>query len=244
MLKAKSDGSTEWVDESGGGSEYAKFDTFADFEAAKSTLKAGTEVYIVNDERMPSGGGGGSSAPISADNGNALTTGTDKGLYVPDLAPNISSAYNPSKSYTVGEYCIYLNELYKCIANTTAGILPTNTTYFVKTTMDAEFREVNSNMEWKLVGSAANNNPISLPDKFNEISVRVTLNKQAWIYNIPYGLIPQSTYLNFVCGGSHTTDTSDVKVHIQGKSLYLAFCSVDGVDYSQSGGTSTVVFYR
>lgn len=56
----------------------------------------------------------------------------------------ISDAYNISKSYVVGEYCIYLNELYKCIANTTAGILPTDTTYFIKTRIDNEVSALDS----------------------------------------------------------------------------------------------------
>lgn len=60
----------------------------------------------------------------------------------------ISDEYNPSKAYTVGEYCIYSNKLYKCIANTTAGILPTDTTYFNKTSIGNEVGVLNSNLNY------------------------------------------------------------------------------------------------
>lgn len=33
----------------------------------------------------------------------------------------ISEQYNSSKSYVVGDYCIYQNQIYKCIENTTGS---------------------------------------------------------------------------------------------------------------------------
>lgn len=50
----------------------------------------------------------------------------------------ISDAYSATKAYTIGEYCIYNNSLYKCIANTSAGITPTNSTYWTNTSVGEE----------------------------------------------------------------------------------------------------------
>ena len=50
----------------------------------------------------------------------------------------ISDAYSATKAYTIGEYCIYNNSLYKCIANTSAGIAPTNSTYWTSTSVSEE----------------------------------------------------------------------------------------------------------
>lgn len=50
----------------------------------------------------------------------------------------ISDAYSATKAYTIGEYCIYSNSLYKCIANTSAGITPTNSTYWTNTSVSEE----------------------------------------------------------------------------------------------------------
>ena len=50
----------------------------------------------------------------------------------------ISDAYSATKAYTIGEYCIYNNSLYKCIANTSAGIAPTNSTYWTNTSVSEE----------------------------------------------------------------------------------------------------------
>ena len=50
----------------------------------------------------------------------------------------ISDVYSATKAYTIGEYCIYNNSLYKCIANTSAGIAPTNSTYWTNTSVSEE----------------------------------------------------------------------------------------------------------
>lgn len=50
----------------------------------------------------------------------------------------ISDAYSATRAYTIGEYCIYNNSLYKCIANTSAGITPTNSTYWTNTSVSEE----------------------------------------------------------------------------------------------------------
>lgn len=46
----------------------------------------------------------------------------------------ITDAYSSTKTYTVGEYCIYNNSLYKCILTCT-NVLPTNTTYWEATSI-------------------------------------------------------------------------------------------------------------
>lgn len=57
---------------------------------------------------------------------------------------SISDAWNSANAYTVGQYCIYNNALWKClVANTNTE--PAEGTYWTQTTIDAEISAVNSN---------------------------------------------------------------------------------------------------
>ena len=59
---------------------------------------------------------------------------------------SISDAWNSATAYTVGQYCIYNNALWKClVANT--NTVPTEGTHWTRTTIDAEISAVNSNLE-------------------------------------------------------------------------------------------------
>lgn len=53
----------------------------------------------------------------------------------------ISDEWVSTKAYTVGQYAIYLNVLYKCIANNT-NIIPTNATYWKRVTITGELMEI------------------------------------------------------------------------------------------------------
>lgn len=53
----------------------------------------------------------------------------------------VSDEWVSTKAYTVGQYAIYLNVLYKCIANNT-NIVPTNATYWKRVTITGELMEI------------------------------------------------------------------------------------------------------
>ena len=59
----------------------------------------------------------------------------------------LSTIWASTAAYTKGQYVTYGNYIYKCIKNATAGTLPTNTTYFVKTDLASEITSLNSNIK-------------------------------------------------------------------------------------------------
>lgn len=58
----------------------------------------------------------------------------------------ISSMWTASQAYVAGQYAIYNNYIYRCTKNATAGTLPTDTTYWVKTDLASEITSLNSNL--------------------------------------------------------------------------------------------------
>lgn len=56
----------------------------------------------------------------------------------------ISDAYSSSKTYSVGDYCIYQNQLYRCITQC-QGVLPTDSNYFVQTSVGEEVKTLDAN---------------------------------------------------------------------------------------------------
>lgn len=116
------------------------------------------------------------SATISNDANNIIRKGTDGGLYAKQDNSIVTDEYSPTKPYTVGERCIYNNKLYRCIANTSAGVLPTNTTYFVETTLDAELNNISSNVNYKIRTG----------------TTTITLGSNGW-FAIPSGIVNSNT---------------------------------------------------
>lgn len=57
----------------------------------------------------------------------------------------ISSIWSSSAAYTAGQYAIYNNYIYRCTKNASAGTVPTDTTYWVKTDLASEITSLNSN---------------------------------------------------------------------------------------------------
>lgn len=64
-----------------------------------------------------------------------------------DIKDMISDAYNAETAYTAGQYCIYNDTLYKCILDTTAGTLPTDTDHFSEVTVADEISALYSDLE-------------------------------------------------------------------------------------------------
>lgn len=58
----------------------------------------------------------------------------------------LSTIWSSTAAYTAGQYVAYGNYFYKCIKNTAAGTVPTNTTYWEKTNLASEITTLNSNL--------------------------------------------------------------------------------------------------
>ena len=58
----------------------------------------------------------------------------------------ISDAWNSSTEYTVGQYCIYNNTLWKCKVQN-SGQVPSEGTYWTKVSIGSEFNTLNSNLK-------------------------------------------------------------------------------------------------
>lgn len=59
----------------------------------------------------------------------------------------LSTIWSSTAAYIAGQYVAYGNYIYKCIKNASAGTLPTDTTYWVKTDLASEITSLNSNIK-------------------------------------------------------------------------------------------------
>lgn len=71
---------------------------------------------------------------------------TDLTGQVTGVKDSCSSMWTASQAYVAGQYAIYNNYIYRCIKNSTAGTLPTDTTYWAKTDLASEITSLNSNI--------------------------------------------------------------------------------------------------
>lgn len=71
---------------------------------------------------------------------------TDLTGQVTGVKDSCSSMWTASQAYVAGQYAIYNNYIYRCIKNSTAGTLPTDTTYWAKTDLASEITSLNSNL--------------------------------------------------------------------------------------------------
>lgn len=71
---------------------------------------------------------------------------TDLTGQVTGVKDSCSSMWTASQAYVAGQYAIYNNYIYRCTKNATAGTLPTDTTYWVKTDLASEITSLNSNL--------------------------------------------------------------------------------------------------
>lgn len=58
----------------------------------------------------------------------------------------LSTIWSSTAAYTAGQYVAYGNYFYKCIKNASAGTVPTNTTYWVKTDLASEITSLNNTL--------------------------------------------------------------------------------------------------
>lgn len=74
--------------------------------------------------------------PLSANQGRVLNEKIESAT---DTIEGISGGdeWLSTQDYSVNNYVIYQNKLYRCKANTTAGILPTNTTYWERVSISS-----------------------------------------------------------------------------------------------------------
>lgn len=86
-----------------------------------------------------------------------------------------SSAWSSTTTYTVGQYCIYNNSLWKCLVQH-SGQTPQEGTYWTKVSLDTLGAEI----------SAINSNLINYLQKFKTGTITATTNENGYIAtNIP-----------------------------------------------------------
>lgn len=152
---------------------------------------------------------------------------------------NFSEVYSTSKTYNVGDYCIYQDKLYRCITTVaTAEVFDSDKWEQVNVT-----NEINNKFEWKFLKSVTGKTPISLPENFNELFICCNLNNDHYTNIIPK-VILSTTSKNFNINGRKTSSsygagaTSDISL----SSYVLRFLYSNDVDRSQEA-TSTI-YYR
>ena len=148
------------------------------------------------------------------------------------LYNSISDAWDSATAYTVGQYCIYNNALWKClVANTNTE--PTEGTHWTKVSVANEITSLNSSLEWKSLGQKTL--PITIPSNANEIFIMAKTTRS---------------------GTMQMTDVFPVKVlndlngtitwHIS-SSFYIAFNNNVITEFKQDGDYTTeylIVYYR
>lgn len=102
-----------------------------------------------------------------------------------DKAENstISDEWNSTKTYYVGDYCIYNNSLWKCLVEHTNQI-PSNGTYWIRVSVGSEINSIKS---------CFLNNTVELPTGYIEPGKYVTLDINTSLY---VGDIISATYFN------------------------------------------------
>ena len=99
---------------------------------------------------------------------------------------SISDAWNSATAYTVGQYCIYNNALWKClVANTNTE--PAEGTYWTHTTIDAEISAINSNLKSKVKSYSSTPNASDLK---SAIAVFCALRNSVDTFSSFQGLVP------------------------------------------------------
>ena len=73
---------------------------------------------------------------------NYLKDGT-----IPIANQNFAPAYDATVAYKIGNLLTYLGKQYECIADATAGTLPTNTTYFAERSVSDVFDELEAKLK-------------------------------------------------------------------------------------------------
>lgn len=143
-----------------------------------------------------------------------------------------------SKAYSVNDYVIYQNKLYRCKANTTAGIIPTNTTYWEATSAVNELK----NLEWKLAGQTTGNAPISLPANFKELNICLNISN---IGNQNLRVIREelrSDSTVYRQGWSFNNANNLIGISVSLTSVVLSLCIIESVD--KVSQTTIKVWYR
>ena len=88
--------------------------------------------------------GGGEIIDNLLSTASSLALSANQGRILNEKIEGISGGdeWDSTQAYSIDDYAIYQNKLYQCIANTTAGIVPTNTTYW----KPISIKELNTNL--------------------------------------------------------------------------------------------------
>ena len=121
-----------------------------------------------------------------------------------DFKNNVSDAWNSSTNYTVGQYCIYNNILWKCLVQN-IGQTPSEGTYWTKVTIGSEFNLVKNDID------TLNSNLANHINGFSNVNVNGT---------ISYMQIGKLVIVRLV--GHPISDTSTLDVPISSSNLVVS----------------------
>lgn len=115
-------------------------------------------------------------------------TAQSKADIVQTQVSDSSDAYNPTKSYKIGDLCIYNNVLYRCTTACSAGSWATNQSCFTSDTLVRAVNGINDNYNikgWTKLYIAAGSAGISLNPNWSEAIVVCTFGANP-IISFPY----------------------------------------------------------
>lgn len=98
-------------------------------------------------------------------------TAQSKADIVQTQVSDSSDAYNPTKSYKIGDLCIYNNVLYRCITACGAGSWATNQSCFTQDTLTGAFNETNENKVNRYYFEMTD--PNNLPSLLTNLRIRI-----------------------------------------------------------------------
>ena len=149
------------------------------------------DVQTLAEEAQSSASNAQSIASSAQTTANAASTNANNAL---NMIRRPTDDYSEFKSYSVGDYCIYNNRVYKCITACSAGSWTTNQNCFEWVSLTSAVTALNSALTWKHLVSHAMNDGYApardLPSDFREMLFvyhygtavcSAILNKQAFI---------------------------------------------------------------
>lgn len=125
--------------------------------------------------------------------------------YYPYEIPNsmISDAWDNTKTYSVGEYCIYNKSLWKCLVQN-SGQTPAEGTYWHQTS-------VGEGLSYRYIGTSVGENDLSLPENYNELLVIAQggNNNLFYTFTIPREILLDNEYRQFFNGRYYSSNACD-----------------------------------
>lgn len=149
----------------------------------------------------------------------------------------ISDAYNPSKTYSAGEFCIYSNTLWKSKVNNNTGNTPAEGSYWTATNVGNEI----NNSKWKKQGEYTPSQEFTLPTTGEIMLIAEVPNR--WNQAILYTIAERIQYPPIMLLSSTPGHIICLIEIINGK-YKITRAELGGTDYINDPTTKIIVYYR